>query len=145
MKTDYLGPFIGHVTETTAKIWFQHRGLEKLFIKVFDGDIETPKIHSLNFSSSKCFTDIAQIGGLSADTPYKYGVYKDEMCKDEFPLDGLGKEDLFFRTMPTPNSELDNDRLDFLLMSCHNPDLFAESKKKKYETDGYEVWCKIRP
>ena len=68
MKTDYLGPFIGHVTEATAKIWFQHRSLDELYVKIYDGDVELPDIYPLNFSSPKCFTDIAQINGLKADS-----------------------------------------------------------------------------
>jgi len=89
----------------------------------------------LVFKEETLFACIAEFNELQPDTLYFYRIWKDEALTNPLDLQGLNESDLFFRTLP---EETDDSRLDFLLMSCHNP-----TKSTKDEEGGFKVWKHI--
>ena len=135
-KHSFLGPFIGHTTTSSVKIWMHNPTGESLWLCLEKG--EETVCEKFEFTESNLFSDCVEFGNLSPDTVYKYQVCESEDCSKPFDLDGLEKDDLFFRTLPPPKeSQEEDDRLDFLVMSCHDPDS-VEPKK-----DGYKLWSTL--
>jgi len=132
-----LGPFLGHVTTKSIKIWLHLEGLHKnayvtLHPDKFDADSLANAV--FEFRQEDLFTDCVTIDGLKADTKYFYKLWSDSEHKTELPLGDLAKTDLFFWTLPDNPAE----QIDFIVMSCHNPDV---STADGY--DGYAVWADL--
>lgn len=133
-----LGPFIGHTTSTATKIWLKGFEGEDCYIALIDslGKPFSPK--RISFSAANLYSGLASFEGLTPDSRYAYRLYKDAYCTEDYPLDGLKFDDLFFWTMPQ-DFNWDSYRYDFLLLSCNNPGVFGA----KRGTEGYEVWSTL--
>lgn len=129
-KAGILGPFIGHVSAFSAKIWLYCDYLENLYIQLQPGG----QIAKFQFSDAHYHTAIVEFSGLEKNSTYQYRLYLDEACEKPVQLEGLDSSCLYFRTMPEFADDEDY-QLDFLLMSCHDPDKIAGISR-----DGYEVW-----
>jgi phosphodiesterase/alkaline phosphatase D-like protein len=136
-----LGPFLGHVTDVSIKIWLFSKKHKTLWVEVLKDNIKIEVKNDeniLNFQEKKCFADVVEVRGLEANTKYSYRIIDEN--DNSIDLEGLVDEDLFFRTLPSNLEKEESSRLDFLLMSCHNPDKVAHSRDN---SDGYEVWKTI--
>jgi len=90
---------------------------------------------------------IVTLGGLEPNSRYSYQLWHDKEHSIELDLNplrkgqtrdpkgGLKREDLFFWTLPEDGYGL---QLDFLLMSCHNPETATSD-----ECAGFGVWRQI--
>jgi hypothetical protein len=90
---------------------------------------------------------IVTLGDLEPNSKYSYQLWQDEACRMKLNLNpakkeggaesegGLKPEDLFFWTLPEDGYGL---QLDFLLMSCHNPETATSD-----ECAGFGVWRQI--
>lgn len=138
-----LGPFIGCVTATTAKIWLQNtsapiqNGEVTVFVSLYRKDLEpkTLKVSKLTVSSATLYTGIASFDDLLPNTVYNYSIWLDDLLTQPMDLEGLTSADLFFSTLPIDETV---DRLDFILMSCHNP-IISNSDG----SNGCAVWKQI--
>jgi alkaline phosphatase D len=137
-----VGPFIGYVTDTAAKIWLQLTDLglsetRSVNVTLHEsvGDAITLRASASNVSQTTFGVGIVTFEGLRPDTLYYYRVWKDAANTSRIELNGLVDTDLRFRTLPTNGFD---DHLDFLLMSCHNPET-----SKNDGADGCAVWAQI--
>ncbi len=162
---DLLGPFIGNITETSVKLWLHaphlregeslslpvalHRGqpVEKgqpFYTALPEDEAATRGI--LHISHDNLNVGTVTFNNLEPGQTYFYRIFADESDGQngqapagglfrmlEFP--GLTERNLIFRTLPEGGYK---DQLDFLLMSCHNPDT-AKSDGAK----GFGVWAQI--
>lgn len=92
-------------------------------------------------------TGVVNLGNLEPNSEYSYQLWEDEAHSIELNLnpprkdgksiskDVLKPEDLFFWTLPEDGY---GRQLDFLLMSCHQPET-----KKEDGFDGFAVWHQI--
>lgn len=92
-------------------------------------------------------TGIVDLGNLEPNSQYSYQLWQDEAHSRELNLNPPGKdrksiskdclkpEDLFFWTLPEDGY---GRQLDFLLMSCHDPET-----RKDDGFDGFAVWHQI--
>jgi hypothetical protein len=153
MKTDnFLGPFIGNVTETSVKIWLHAADLRQgetlpLTVTVHEGrpDAEEAARGSLLVSYDNLNVGIVTLDALKPGTTYYYRILADngdaaptaDGASASRPLEfsGLSANHLYFRTLPSGGYE---KHLDFLLMSCHNPDTAKDDG-----FDGFGVWAQI--
>jgi len=132
-----LGPFLGHVTAMSVKVWVHLEGGPKsIFVAVH---AKTPgsapvSIFALQIEPERLWTGVVTLTGLAADTPYSYSLWEDEACTQRLELDGLDPVELRFRTLPVEDAE----QIDFLVMSCHNP-----TKANGDGSDGFAVWADI--
>lgn len=132
-----LGPFLGHVTADSIKIWLHlERTDAKAFVSVHAGSLKSDAIATAEFklAPSNLFTDCVTIGGLTADTLYFYRLWTNEAQSIPLDLAGLDDGELHFRTL----SSNPDDQVDFLLMSCHNPTVSAADG-----FDGHAVWADL--
>ena len=115
-----LGPFLGHVTPHSIKIWLHLEGAsDTIYVSVHPVEYVAPaeKFGTLKLLPEKLYTDCLTIDGLSPDTKYFYKLWTDAARSIPLALQGLTEYDLHFRTM----SDKADDQIDFLMMSCHNP------------------------
>lgn len=129
-----LGPFVGHTTKSSSKIWIYTTALEKMFCVINDNKLNKISFERLH---NEIPVYIAEIESLNQFTKYKYTILNE--FDNEIKFEGLNSTDLFFTTMPDDNSQI--NRFDFLLMSCNDPILANESKE--YKDKGYALWEKL--
>lgn len=127
----FLGPFIGHTTTNSAKVWMHNPEGKELWLSIEGAEESLP----FGFLERNLFANCVEVRGLDSDTVYRYRIWEDEQRTTPFDLQGLEPDDLYFRTLPNPKNRGENDRLDFLVMSCHDPDPLKE--------DGYGVWSAL--
>lgn len=132
-----LGPFLGHVTTHSIKIWLHLEGsYEDVYVTLHPEEFAAaPVAHSvLRLRAEALFTDCVTIGGLKPDTKYFYKLWTDPEHTVALSLGDLAETDLCFRTLSDDPAE----QIDFVVMSCHNPDV---STADGYE--GYAVWADL--
>ena len=137
-----LGPFIGNVSASSATIWLQIPNLIKdetrtVFVTLHEGTVNAPVTTAgvINAAYDALNVGIIKFDALKPDTIYFYKLWTDAEHKTALPLNGLAESDLHFQTLPTKGF---NDQLDFLLMSCHNPET-----ETRDGADGFAVWARI--
>lgn len=131
-----LGPFLGHVTSESIKIWLHKEGeTGKAYVTVHP-EPGSAAIASgeFSFKEESLFTDCITINGLEPDTQYHYRVWTNPAHSIPLSLQGIPPENLYFSTLPEDTDE----QLDFLVMSCHNPTV---SHKDGHQ--GHAVWADI--
>lgn len=135
-----LGPFIGHTTDKSSKIWLQVSdlppgGTMDIQVLLREGSFEGPSLEggTLAVRQDCCGTGIVELNGLKPDTIYYYLLKPPQ--GQNLDLAGLQATDLHFKTLPEGGFD---EQLDFLLMSCHNPD-----QKQDDGFEGFAVWSQI--
>lgn len=146
-ESRFLGPCVGYTDHSTTKIWMRHPGIGELHVSLHappeplkeggkELDWAAPiQVRTITFKEASLCVGLAEFESLQADTIYYYKVWKDAELRNPLDLDGLDDMDLHFRTLPN-NGPL--ERLDFLLMSCHDP-----SKGVADGEHGFKVWKHI--
>lgn len=132
-----LGPFLGHVTPTSIKIWLHlERPGTTVFVTLHPGKLGAPAVASAEFAfrAETLFADCVTIAGLEPDTHYFYRLWTNAAHSLPLALGGLADEELHLRTL----SADPNEQVDFVVMSCHNPTV---SGADGY--DGHAVWADI--
>lgn len=155
---ELLGPFVCRVTHETATVWLQITNLGegeviRLEVTLHEaGDVEKlaeldairvgelPAVASAPLvpSYEEMKVGTATFDSLKPDTFYFYRLWLAAGPgggRTPLPVPGLVENDLFFMTLPAEGYK---HQLDFLLMSCHNPDT---SKGDGY--DGFGIWARI--
>ena len=149
MKTkDLLGPFIGSVTHESVKIWLHapHLAAGETLAFVVTLHEEKPDAEVSASANLLISYDDLKVGTVTLDslkpgTKYFYRLTARETtaATGETPapveFEGLTPDDLFFHTLPTNGYK---EQLDFLLMSCHNPETAKDDG-----FDGFGVWARI--
>ena len=137
-----LGPFIGNVTASTVTIWLQLLDLGKdeartVFVTLREGAIDAPvtMTGAINATYEALNVGIVKFDSLKPDTIYFYKLWKDAEHNAALEINGLADGKLQFRTLPAQGCD---DRLDFLLLSCHNPET-----QTKDGANGFAVWARI--
>lgn len=136
-QTSLLGPFLGHVTPTTIRIWLHLQGEPAiLWVTAHPGNPATEPVASakLTFAAAMLFTDCVMLSGLIPDSHYYYRFWTNAACSLPFPIEGLTDDDLHFLTL----SEDPDSQIDFIVMSCHNPTVSAQDG-----FDGHAVWADL--
>src|SRR5258706_2030940 len=155
-----MGPFVGAITTSSVKIWLNVGIVDadtNVFVtlkllargpkaeadktdpdQVFIHQIENPLV--VQSGIIKCLqadlgTGIVALGNLEANAQYSYQLWQDEVHSIELNLAGLTPEELFFWTLPEDGY---GRQLDFLLMSCHDPEMVPTDG-----FDGFAVWRQI--
>lgn len=132
-----LGPFLGHVTTSSIKIWLHLEAPhDKVWVTLHPGISDAVPVETavLEFSAAKLFTDCVEVTGLAPDKLYFYNLWTNPACSIPLQLDGLSSDDLFFRTLSAdPDAQID-----FVVMSCHNP---AVAQEDGFE--GHAVWADL--
>lgn len=137
-----LGPFLGHVTAHSIKIWLHWESdRAEVFVTIHETSLnrevtEGPKIAEgkLKIDPAKLWTGTVEIAGLKPNTRYVYRLWTDAGHTYLVDLHGLNLSDLHFTTL----SDNPEDQIDFLVMSCHNPTV---SRTDGF--DGHAVWADI--
>jgi phosphodiesterase/alkaline phosphatase D-like protein len=133
-----LGPFLGHVTTNSVKIWLHlERGdTSKVYVTLHPSDYDAGPVATivLNLTSANLFTACEIVTGLKADTRYFYKLWTNEERSDSLPLEGLEARELQFWTL----SEDPDEQIDFVVMSCHNPTV---ARADGY--GGFGVWADL--
>lgn len=137
-----LGPFIGHTTETETRIWLHLADLspgERRTVHVtVHPERPTARAvqrHQLVVSEEECGVGVLPLSGLEPDTHYVYRLWWDESGLAPVDLQGLEPEDTCFRTLPRGGFD---PQLDFLVMSCHNPETAVRDG-----ANGFAVWAQM--
>jgi len=137
-----LGPFIGNVTASGATIWLQIPHLVKdetrtVFVTLHEGaaTAQAAPAGVINATYDALNVGVVRFDALKPDTIYFYKLWTDAEHKSALDTNGLVESDLHFRTLPIGGF---NDRLDFLLMSCHDPETLPNDG-----ADGFAVWARI--
>jgi hypothetical protein len=132
-----LGPFLGHVTTNSIKIWLHFEGShDVIYVTLHPNAPDTREVTSatLTLRPENLFTDCVTIDNLSPDTEYFYKLWTNPAQSLPLPLEGLTEKDLHFRTLSAdPNAQID-----FVVMSCHNPTV---SQLDGFE--GHAVWADL--
>jgi hypothetical protein len=133
-----LGPFLGHVTTSSIKIWLhlERADTQRVFISLHPGKLGAPAAATaeLAFAPDNVFTDCATVTGLTPDTRYFYRLWRDATHSDPLPLDGLKDEELRFWTL----SDDPERQIDFVVMSCHNPTVATADGH-----EGFAMWADL--
>ena len=132
-----LGPFLGHVTTTSIKIWMHlERPEAAVHVTLHAVDFAGPSVASASFSfvAENLFADCVTIEGLQPDTRYYYRLWTNPAYSIPLNLDGLAPNELQFHTL----SAEPNAQVDFVVMSCHNPTV---SQADGY--NGHAVWADL--
>ncbi len=153
-----LGPFVGYITYSSVKLWLylQTGGVDRdvfVTLKLLERGPKNEEMRRISEAVEKieqpevvqsgiirCLhadlgTGVATIGNLEANAKYSYHLWEDQAHRVHLDLKGLKEEDLFFWTLPEDGY---GRQLDFLLMSCHNPET-----AKADGFDGFAVWHQI--
>lgn len=135
MPCNILGPFIGHTTHTSTKIWLRNKLGGSAYIQLYKNQTPIESPVKIEFKKESLWAAVANFSNLQADTLYTYRIFEDQELSKIFDL-GIDLQFLKLTTMPSEFS-WEKYRYDFLLMSCNNPDQCID---KKTQRDGYEVW-----
>lgn len=139
-STSILGPFIGHTTDSSTKIWLRNTESSSAYIHLYKDNVSVnSKPVEIQFNKENLWSGVAAFDNLSPDTTYTYQIFSDSESTKKVSLEGLTEVDLVVTTMPR-DFDWNRYRYDFLLLSCNNPDQSADPKKGR---DGYEVWKAI--
>ena len=137
-----LGPCLGHTTDTEARIWLHMSDLKPgerrtLHVSVHPERLTARAVRRvpLVLSEEECGVGVITLEGLEPDTLYAYRLWWDEAGLAPVELNGLEPEDTCFRTLPRGGF---NEQLDFLVMSCHNPETAALDG-----ANGFAVWTQL--
>lgn len=137
-----LGPFIGHTTDTETRLWVHMADLKPgerrtLYVTVHLGLSSARALQRLPLvlSEEDCGVGTVTVSGLEPDTLYAYRLWWDESALAAVDLEGLTPEDTCFRTLPRGGFE---QQLDFLVMSCHNPETAVRDGQ-----NGFAVWAQL--
>jgi hypothetical protein len=137
-----LGPFLGHTTDTETRVWLHMADLRPgerrtLYLTLHPGRATQRAVQKvpLILSEEDCGVGVAVLEGLEPDTLYVYRLWWDESCLAPIDLQGLEPEDTCVRTLPRGGFE---HQLDFLVMSCHNPETAALDG-----VNGFGVWAQL--
>ncbi len=138
-----LGPFVGHTTSSSVKLWVHWPSSEQSreinFSIHQNENSEALDSKKITLNPECLWSGVAEFSGLHANSEYYYQVTNGDGIS---LLEGdavLSPSDLKFKTLP--ESEGVQKRLDFLLLSCHNPE--AGKNKSNPKSDGFEVWSEI--
>ncbi|MDY7226090.1 alkaline phosphatase D family protein [Hyalangium rubrum] len=137
-----LGPFLGHITDTEARIWLHMADLKPgerrtLLVTVHPERHTARAIRRLPLvvSEAECGVGVLTLEGLEPDTLYAYRIWSDMDGLAPVDLNGLEPGDPCFRTLPRGGFD---HQLDFLVMSCHNPETAALDG-----ANGFGVWAQL--
>jgi phosphodiesterase/alkaline phosphatase D-like protein len=137
-----LGPFIGHTTETETRIWLHLTDLSPgerrtVHVTLHPGrpDARTVQRLQLVVAEEECGVGVLTISELEPDTLYIYRLWWDESGLAPVDLQGLEPTDTCFRTLPRGGFD---PQLDFLVMSCHNPETAVRDG-----ANGFAVWAQM--
>lgn len=137
-EVNILGPFLGHVTTDSIKIWLhlERSDTPCVFITVeeWQTGVAAGQRALLEFTQENLFCACQAVSGLLPNTRYRYKLWTDEACSIALALDGLAHDNLSFWTLPNDPKQ----QIDFVVMSCHNPTVAT--------TDGYNgfgVWADL--
>ena len=137
-----LRPFIGNVTASGATIWLQIPHLVKdetrtVFVTLHEGaaTAQAAPAGVINATYDALNAGVVRFDALKPDTVYFYKLWTDAEHKSSLDTNGLVESDLHFRTLPIGGF---NDQLDFLVMSCHDPEALTNDG-----ADGFAVWPRI--
>ena len=136
-ESTLLGPFLGHVTTNSIKIWLHFEGShDVIYVSLHPNTTDTPAVAdaTLTLRPENLFTDCVTMEGLTPDTEYFYKLWTNPAQSLPLPLEGLTEKDLHFRTL----SADPNVQIDFVVMSCHNPTV---SQLDGFE--GHAVWADL--
>jgi len=155
-----MGPFVGAITASSVKIWLNVGAAApdtNVFVtlkllkqgpkseaakndpdQIIIREIENPEV--VQSGVIKCLqadlgTGTVSLGNLEANAQYSYQLYQDEAHSIHLDLGKLELSDLYFWTLPEDGY---GRQLDFLLMSCHNPEAVTTDG-----VDGFAVWQQI--
>jgi hypothetical protein len=132
-----LGPFLGHVTSESIKIWLHlERADAVIEVTVHAGAVDAPEVGCATFQlrPEKLFSDCVTMRGLQPDTLYYYKIWTNPAHSIPLFLDGLTDKELRFRTLSAdPEAQID-----FVVMSCHNPTV---SQADGFQ--GHAVWADL--
>ena len=141
-ESHVLGPFIGNVTASSATIWLQVFDLGKgevrsVFVTLHEGAVNTPvsKAGEVTAAYDNLNVGIVKFDGLNPNTVYYYKLWEDVAHQTPLNTNGLVEDDLYFQTLPIDGCD---DHLDFLLMSCHDPEAL-----NKDGANGFAVWARM--
>lgn len=131
---------MGEVTKTSVKLWL-HRSLGKddpsieLQCSIHEDLPGSPTVATrpLVLLPSLLGSGTVVFENLKPDTTYRYKLWEQPGVPLKLP--DLTDEDFFFRTLPAKDRA---ERLDFLLMSCHDPAQAVDDG-----LGGYRVWSTI--
>lgn len=132
-----LGPFLGHVTTNSIKIWLHLAGShDVVYVTLHPTKFDASAVAStaLTLRSENLFTDCITVEELQPNTKYFYRLWSDREHSVPLPLDGLEEKELQFWTL----SDDPDAQIDFVVISCHNPTVSG--------ADGYEghaVWADL--
>lgn len=154
-----LGPFVGNITHSSVKLWLSVDDVDAdsdvfvtlRFIEQYsksevsqlqakaqvepDSETEKPREGEIHCRKEDLGTGSVTFVGLTPNAKYSYQLWTDKTHQTPLDLRGLEQEDLYFITLPEEGYD---KQLDFLLMSCHNPET-----AKADECDGFAVWRQI--
>ncbi len=138
-----IGPFVGSITDSSVKIWLyitagnHEKQIASVYVTLHEENIESSPFQSqkIELSDETLGVGIGKFNSLKPDSLYFYRLWTDENRSVSLDLQGLALTDLYFRTLPENGYK---EQLDFLLMSCHNPET---AKDDGYE--GFAVWRQI--
>lgn len=73
-EVNLLGPFLGHVTASSVKIWLYLRGgAPEIYVTVHQGKVgNSIALSSLRFRRENFWADCITVGNLAPDTRYYY-------------------------------------------------------------------------
>jgi hypothetical protein len=156
-----LGPFVGDITHSSVKLWLNIEAADvdkDVFVtlklleqgprseaekkdksRIIIRQVEDPVVVQTGFI--KCLktdlgTGVGVLGSLEPNSKYAYELWQDETHSIKLELGGgLTSDDLFFWTLPEDGY---GRQLDFLLMSCHNPQTATSD-----DSEGFGVWRQI--
>lgn len=133
-----LGPFLGHVTTDSIKIWLhlEREDTPQVHVTLHPRNFDAAAVASqtLNLAPENLFTDCVTLSGLESDMLYFYKLWTNPAHSLPLNLEGLARRELHFRTLSADPDE----QIDFVVMSCHNP---HEAKKDGHE--GHAVWADL--
>src|SRR6186997_2762310 len=121
MKKDnsLLGPFIGHTTTHSAKIWMYAENYQKLFVKIYSNTHDNLDEKIFNFLG-EIPADCVEFTNLNPNTQYYYKIFTEDNA--QLKILDLEDSDCCFWTMPETESEGDVPyQYNFLVLSCHDP------------------------
>ena len=134
-----LGPFLGHVTTTSIRIWLHAERSEPiiyvtLHAHAYDPNTAPVATGTITLDASKLHCGWVTIGNLTPDTHYHYRLWTTPAHSVALDLGELLPRDLNFRTL----SDNTDEQIDFLVLSCHNPTV-----SKADGQDGHAVWADL--
>ena len=142
VESPLLGPFVGHVTDTRATLWLHAPGLAQgaarlVHVTLHKSSVEAPPSAGgvLELAYERLNVGTVTCEQLEPDTVYFYRLWQDAGHTAAVETPGLTPSDLRFQTLPVGGV---GERLDFLLLSCHNPET-----AKADGAGGFAVWERL--